>query len=291
MIVLTFPESAFQAALLAKELGVESLPIKIHRFPDGESKLTLPDSTSSHVILFRSLNNPNSKLVELVFTAQALRDRGVERITLVAPYLCYMRQDKAFNEGEIITQKILGSMLADYFDDLITVDPHLHRISRLEEAIPLENAVSVSATGLFGAYLKDNFDDALLLGPDEESFQWVAEIAAVCDFEFKVAEKIRYGDRQVSINLPEGNYKYRKIVLVDDVVSTAQTLIETVKLLKKQGVDSISVLVTHPLFANDSELHLKASGADFIGSSDSIPHSTNVIALAPVLAEAINRLN
>lgn len=290
MIVLAFPDSYLQACQLSDQLSVPCKTILLHRFPDGESKITIPTELDDHVVIFRTLNNPNEKLIELFLVARALKNRSVKRLTLVAPYLCYMRQDKAFKEGELISQKLLGEILSELFDDLITVDPHLHRISHLNEAIPIDNAIALTATGLLGGYLMRKGESPFLLGPDEESRQWVEEIALKGGFDFGVARKERMGDREVSIQLPGISLAGRHIVIVDDVASTAKTLMEAVERLKETGVDKIDVLVSHALFVDDSEQALKALGVESVVSSDSIPHATNSVQLAPLIAEAIRTL-
>jgi ribose-phosphate pyrophosphokinase len=290
MIILAFPDALLQAKQLAEQLSVSCKTILLHSFPDGESKITLPIELDDHVVLFRTLNQPNEKLVELFLVAKELKNRPVKRLTLVAPYLCYMRQDKEFEAGELISQKLLGGIFSDLFDDLITVDPHLHRIKRLEEAIPIKNAISLTATGLFGGYLLKQGNSPFLLGPDGESKQWVEEIAVKAGLEYGVARKERYGDRDVSIRLPEAPLSGRHVVLVDDVASTAKTLMGAVDKLKAEGVVEISVLVSHALFVGDSEQALRDLGVRKIASSDSVPHATNSVQLAPIIAEAIRKL-
>ncbi len=108
----------------------------LHHFPDGESLIRLPPSLPEHVIVCRSLNQPNDKLIELLLCATTARELGAKRLTLVAPYLSYMRQDIANQPGEAVSQRIVGKLLAELFDDVLTVDPHLHRISSLDPGDP-----------------------------------------------------------------------------------------------------------------------------------------------------------
>lgn len=288
-MILGFPESAPQARLLAETLGAAYAPVELHRFPDGESRIRVPELSGHHVLLYRGLDYPNDKLVELLLAARTLRQSGARRLTLVAPYLCYMRQDIAFHPGEAVSQRIVGGWLAELFDDVITVDPHLHRISRLEEAIPTGNAISLTAAGLFGDYLSGE-EGALLIGPDEESAQWVRAIAEACGREFAVASKQRNGDKDVSVRLPGVEVSGRRVVLVDDVASTGHTLAAIARQLLAAGAQEVSALVTHALFAGDAQEVLRQAGISRIGSSDSIPHPTNVVRLAPLLAEAVRNL-
>ncbi|TAN49286.1 MAG: ribose-phosphate diphosphokinase [Methylococcaceae bacterium] len=284
-----FAESAHQAQALAAELGLAHASVDLHRFPDGESRLILPQTADRHVWLYRSLDYPNDKLVELLLTARGLRGAGVERLSLIAPYLCYMRQDMAFHAGEVVSQRVIGAFLAELFDDVISVDPHLHRISELAQAIPARHAVSLSAAELFGRYLA-NEKDALLLGPDEESAQWVSAIARVSGLDYAVASKLRSGDKAVTIQLPAVAVAGRRIILVDDVASTGHTLAAITRQLLAAGAIEVSALVTHALFAGDALEVLRQAGVSRIGSSDSIPHAVNVVRLAPLLARAVREM-
>src|SRR5690554_8167834 len=110
--LLHFADEAEPAQRLADACRLPALAVERHRFPDEELKLTLPlgeSSTSPEtLVLYRSLDRPNDKLVELLLLARHARRLGVARLVLVAPYLAYMRQDIAFHPGEIVSQTIVG---------------------------------------------------------------------------------------------------------------------------------------------------------------------------------------
>lgn len=288
--VLAYPEYIPQAQALAVQLGLPHHRVSVHKFPDGESRVALPSLAAENIILCRSLNQPNDKLVELMLTCATARGMGVQRILLVAPYLCYMRQDIAFHPGEAISQQIIGRFLSEQVDGVITVDPHLHRIQHLQEAIPGPASVAINSAPALAGFLQSLQQNALLVGPDEESEQWVATIAEQTGLDFIVASKERHGDRDVRIALPEHDYHQRDIILVDDIASTGRTLAECASLLKQNGAASIQVLVTHALFCEDAYEYLQQAGVDRIWSTDSIHHITNRIALAPLLANSIRQL-
>jgi ribose-phosphate pyrophosphokinase len=290
MMILTFPDYLSQSQAIANRLDVALAEITLHQFPDGESFLRLPPSLDEHVVICRSLNQPNDKLIELLLCAKTARELGAKRLTLVTPYLCYMRQDIANQPGEAVSQRIIGKLLAELFDDVITVDPHLHRITSLDEAIPIKNAISLTASYEIACFLKQNLNDALLFGPDSESEQWVANIAKTCGFDYCIANKVRRGDRQVEINLPQYNYQHRQVVLIDDMASTGRTLGKAAKLLQASGCKDLYAVVTHPLFCEDAEDYILQSGVKAIWSTDSIAHPTACIKLDGLLAEAIQQI-
>ena len=260
----------------------------IHHFPDGETRLQLPESLPEYIVLCQTLDHPDSKLVELVLAAATARDLGARHITLVAPYLCYMRQDKAFHPGEAVSQRIVGTLLSQWIDALITVDSHLHRVHQLQDAVPVSPAINLKATAVMSAFLEKQVENPFLVGPDEESEQWVAAIARDSGFDYCVAHKERFGDQQVRVSLPKADYRNRHIVLVDDVASTGRTLEEATLALTSFEPASISVLVTHALFVGDAQERLRQAGVSHIWSTDAIPHSSNALHLDQLLAKALD---
>lgn len=286
-LILAFPACLVLADRLAGKTGYNVFPVAIHSFPDDESLVSIPPELPEHVIFFCSLDHPNEKLVELGFAAATARELGAKHLTLLAPYLCYMRQDKDFQAGQAISQRIVGNWLGDWFDDIVTVDAHLHRINSLDEVIDPARTFHLSATQLWVDLLRQRSDQPILMGPDQESNQWVKGIAEATGLDYAVAHKQRLGDRSVQIQLPEISVKGRTVILVDDVVSSGQTLAVIAGLLKKAGTTHIECLVTHALFINNAEQLLNNSGIEKIVSSDSILHSTNGVYLAPLLAKAL----
>lgn len=287
-LLIGFPEYREQAQRLAGAAGIAYADALIHRFPDGESRLRLPESLPEQLVLCRTLDHPNSKLVELVLAAATARKLGAKQITLVAPYLCYMRQDKAFLPGEAVSQQIVGTLLSQWIDALITVDSHLHRVHQLKHAVPVNTAINLSATSVMSDFLGEQMDNPLLLGPDQESEQWVAAIARDRKLDYRVAHKERYGDEQVRVSLPDADYHDRDIVLVDDVASTGHTLEAAARKLARFQPASISVLVTHALFVGDAEKRLHRAGIGHIWSTDAIPHPSNALPLEHLLADALD---
>jgi len=283
-LVLGFSDYDLQAQNFAAALHADYATIDVHLFPDGESKLTLPANLPADIVICRSLDKPNKKLIELLIAAQTARGLGAKHLTLVAPYLCYMRQDKAFSPGEAVSQKIIGAFLAEHFDGLLTVDAHLHRVANIQAAVPAKQAENFCAAGLIGDYVSEQIENPVLLGPDEESKQWVQAAAASGKFEYAVAHKTRRGDRNVEITLPSISFTQRNVVIIDDMASTGQTIIETAKLLLQHNALAVHCAVTHALFQDDITENMRKAGIHSVWSTDSVQHSSNRISLAPALA-------
>ncbi len=289
MQLLGFLDYREQGKRLASALDIEYIEVETHHFPDGESKVRLPNQLDDEIIFCRSLDEPNTKLIELFFCFKTARELGVKHITLVAPYLCYMRQDIAFNQGEAISQKIIGDWFGELVDKIITVDPHLHRVDSLDKVIPNTEAITLSAAPLMSDFLSNLSPSPILLGPDIESEQWVKQIAGKTDMDWGVARKIRHSDHNVEVSLPDKDVANRDVVIVDDIASTGHTIAKAAYQLKAHGANSVSCLVTHPLFAQNAEHVLTNAGVDHIWSTDSTKHHSNHINLAPMLAEALKR--
>ena len=125
------------------------------------------------------LDQPNEKLIALLFAAEALRREGARRLVLVAPYLAYMRQDAAFHAGEAISQRVVGDMFARTFDRIVTVDAHLHRTATLRGVFPgieADNLSAMPAVARVAAHRPTRPDNGVV-GPDEESRSWVNDLA------------------------------------------------------------------------------------------------------------------
>jgi len=290
LLVLGFTDSNKQAIKLANLLDIDYVEINLHKFPDGESKIQLPESLPSHVILYISLNNPNDKLIESLLVSHTAKKIGCQTLTLVCPYLCYMRQDIAFAPGEAVSQLIIGEFLSTLFDNIITVDPHLHRTHCINDAFPAKNAISLSAAQLIGKFLGHEFSTAILVGPDSESEPLLKNTALASGFDYFIAEKTRHGDFDVDVTIPGIPSDTELAILVDDITSTGKTLICAAQALKRQDVKHIHCVVTHAMIPVESLSLMHSAGIEHIWSTDSIAHWSNKIGLEELLAQAVSEL-
>lgn len=281
--------SASDAGRIASQLGIPVHELELHWFPDGELRVTAAPAAST-TIIYAPLDRPNDKLVAILFAADALRREGAERLVLLAPYLCYMRQDAAFHRGEAISQRVVGRLLSAVVDRLITVDAHLHRTTDLGSIFPnveVDNlsAMPAIAAGLHAAGLEA---DTVILGPDAESQPFVADLASRLGVAHAVARKIRHGDRAVDIELPDARMVAgRPVLLVDDIVSSGGTLTACAKALVAAGAASIDVVVTHALFPPELRMQLANSGVRSLRSTHTVPHPTNAFILDAILVAAL----
>jgi ribose-phosphate pyrophosphokinase len=287
-MLLHFDDERDYAARLATAACLTLAPIDRHRFPDGELKLRLPTPVAPRAVLLRSLHRPNEKLVELLLAARAARELGARHLTLVAPYLAYMRQDAAFAPGEAVSQRIIGRWLAELFDAVITIDPHLHRVGALDDAVPAGAALALSAAPLIGGSFAAT--GVLMLGPDAEAEPWVRAAAAAAKCDAAMCRKSRRGDRDVEVTLPEIALAGRHVVIIDDVASTGRTLAAVARQALARGAHRVDIAVTHALLVDDATAVLIAAGVSDLLSTDTVPHPSNRIGTADLVASALHTL-
>lgn len=290
-VLLALPGNDDVTARLARELGAEIGALEVRRFPDEESYVRIRSEVGGRrTMLVATLDRPDDKLAALIFTAAVLRELGAASVGLVAPYLAYMRQDRRFQPGEAITSAHFARLLSRYVDWLVTVDPHLHRRSSLAEiySVPAE---TVHAAPLISAWVAKEVEDPVFIGPDSESAQWVAAVAKDADAPFVVLKKERRSDRDVAVSVPDvERWRDHTPVLVDDIVSTARTMIETIGHLKRAGLKPPVCVAVHAVFAGGAYDELRAAGAAAVATTDTIAHDSNRIEVAGLLAAGIRRL-
>ncbi|MBS0290832.1 MAG: ribose-phosphate pyrophosphokinase [Proteobacteria bacterium] len=284
-LIFTLYSSSTFSQNIVKQVPCKPGSIEIRSFPDDESYIKInSDVKNQRVIFIATLDRPNDKLVPLIFAAETARALGASEIGLIAPYLAYMRQDKQFEEGEGITSKFCGKMLSNYFNWILTIDPHLHRYHSLNEIYSIPSHV-LHATIQISNWIMSNIPDCLIIGPDQESAQWVTEIAKMVQAPFVILEKRRKGDKEVEISMPSiDKYKNLTPVVLDDIVSTAKTMIETVKLLKNLKMKSPICIAVHAVFAEDAYSELMNSGVAKIATCNTIEHPSNMIDVGEAVA-------
>ena len=228
-LLCALPDNEAFLRLLARDWPADEGVLEVHRFPDGESKVRFIDAPEGRdVALVCTLRDPDKRLWPLLTAAETARELGAASVGLVAPYLAYMRQDRSFVEGEGITARHFARELSEHFDWLVTVDPHLHRVHDLGE-LYTSPASAVSAAPAMAQWVATHVSRPVLVGPDAESEQWVARIAAMAHAPHVILQKDRQGDRQVRLTLPDiARWKEHVPVIVDDIISSGGTLIETV---------------------------------------------------------------
>lgn len=276
---------------LCQALSAEAGILTQRQFPDGESYLCIEqDVAQRDIFILATLDRPNEKFLPLIFLADTLKELGANSVCLIAPYLSYMRQDCRFHAGEAITSRSFAQSLSQHIDGLITVDPHLHRYHNLNEIYSVP-AIAVSAEAVLAKQLTSYEKNTVLVGPDAESAQWLQRLSEYSGLPYVVGKKKRLGDRSVKIALPDMSaYQNYTAVMMDDVVSSGQTLLQCLAELRKQGIQTVDCLAVHGIFVDCVDEQLKQQGLRHLITTNSIGHSSNGVDLASVLKEAVLEL-
>ena len=273
---------------LCSAMPAEAGHINARSFPDGESYIRIEtDVENRNCIILSDLSHPNEKYLPLVFLTETLRELGASSVGLVAPYLSYMRQDRRFIDGEAITSRIFAKQLSQQVDWLVTVDPHLHRYHSLDEIYSIPCQVVQGAPAL-AEWLKSRVN-LLLVGPDSESEQWVSQIALQSGHPYVIGEKQRRGDRDVQVKLPDLNqFQGFTAIIIDDVISSGQTILSCTASLRSQNFDKISCAAVHGIFADGIDEVLVRNGLSEIITANTVPHKSNAVDVTDLLIEPIN---
>jgi len=261
-------------------------------FPDQESYIKYDCSlVNRDLIIIATLDKPDVKFLSLIFALKTARDLGAKRIGLVLPYLPYMRQDTVFTPGEAVTSKYFAALLSDNIDWLLTIDPHLHRYHSLNEIYSIPSYV-LHTTHLISGYIQKNITHPIIIGPDKESEQWVATIAKTIKSPYQISEKIRTSDTEVQIHFSElTRYQNYTPVIVDDIISTGNTMIETIKYMQSIKMKAPVCIGVHALFVKEAYTSILAAGAQSIITCNTIEHISNTIDVYQAIKSTITKLS
>jgi len=290
-VLLAMPGNDEAARRLAAGLVADLGNMLVRHFPDGESYVRLPcDVRGRDVIIVCTLSRPDEQLMPLLLAASAARDHGARSVALVAPYLAYMRQDKAFRPGEAVSARCFARLLSANFDWLVTVDPHLHRIGSLAEIYTIPTR-AVSAAPAIAQWIRGHLERPTLVSPDEEGAQWVRQVADIVGAASQVLAKQRSGDKDVTVSAPDARAMHGGVVVIlDDIISTARTMVAAAERVRDEGLGASVCIGIHALFAGDAQDALRSAGAARVVTCDTVPHPTNEISVMPLVADAIREI-
>lgn len=290
-LIFALPGNESLTDALAQAPGFERGEWTCRPFADGETHLRFHSPVQGRdVVLACTLDHPDAKLLRLYLVTQTLRELGAQRVRLVAPYLPYMRQDRAFEEGEGVSARHVAELLSRCFDGLITVDPHLHRITRLEQVYDMPCRV-VPAAPVIAAWVRQHVERPLIVGPDSESEQWVSAVARMAGCEYRVLAKTRHGDREVEIDAARWDAPAGcQPVLVDDIIATGRTQLAAMAQLRALALPAPICVGVHALLVGNAMHELKAAGCRRVVTCNSIVHPSNAIDLHPDVSAALQEL-
>ncbi|MEB3788684.1 MAG: ribose-phosphate pyrophosphokinase [Desulfurococcales archaeon] len=291
IIAGTSPGSREFAESLAKVLGMETVHARYKVFPDGESYVRIEKDGLDSAIIVQTMSKPqNSALVEAMFLADAAKGLGARRIVLIAPYMAYARQDKRFLHGEPVSiAVVLRALYYSGYRELYTVEIHK------EEALSAFPGKAVSVYPYEYMIEKIGINgDYVLLAPDVGALRRVERLAKKIGAQYDYLIKKR--DRVTGEIIVEPKHlkvKEKKVVIVDDIISTGGTVSKATKLLLDQGAVEVYVMVAHALLAGNALERLEKAGVSKVYATNSLPPKdaglVEYIDIAPLLAEEISK--
>lgn len=287
VLIYGFDEDKELVSKVAKTLGVKHSIISVKTFPDGELLVSLLDNPNGkEVFIISSMaNNPNTKILRTLLAANASRNNGAKKVVLIATYFPYLRQDKSFNNYESISAKEVMKLFCEKFDKVVVVDPHLHRINSLKEYS--KNASEISSISVIVDYLKKLKDDFVIVGPDEESFQWCKTIAKPLGKEVHILIKNRKSSNSVRVSGENFSLKGKNAVIVDDIISTGHTLSESLKLIKSRGAKKIICIGIHGILAGNADKLIRKYAT--LTTTNTISTKYSKIDVSPLIVDIIKK--
>ena len=289
MLIVSCSHGRHLGRLIAAKLKKPHSELLVGKFPDDELNIRFDSSLRNKtVVLVQSFGGSISDcIVESILASSTAKDLGAKKVILVAPYFPYMRQDKRFHKGEAISQKIIAGMFDRYFDAVYMFDPHLHRKKKLEQIFRTK-VRKLTANPLIAGYIKKHIKNPVIIGPDGESYKWARNVAEMLGVESRILNKKRYSSYHVEVRLNKKiELSNKSAVIVDDIVSTGHTILETVKILRKLGARKICCICVHGIFVNGSLNKLRKAGIKVI-STNTMPNKAAKIDVSGMVAKNFN---
>lgn len=244
----------------------------IGRFSDSEIDVWVEDDVNnSNVFIVQSNSKPvNDNIIELALIADALRRSGAHKITAVVPYFGYSRKEKQSRRGEPISAKVIADILIESgINKMVCLDLHADAIVGFFD-VPV---IYLSALEILATKLKEEkFTNPVVVAPDVGGVKRARNFASLLSAPLAVIEKHRHTDKrdQMEVLSMSGEVSGDTAIVIDDVISTGGTIIESVNALKSKGVKKIIVCATHAVFAGDAIKNLEKSPIDKLIVTDSI---------------------
>jgi ribose-phosphate pyrophosphokinase len=287
------------AKKIADHLDIELGKADIGTFSDGEVMVEIRESVrGSDCFVVQSTCSPaNTHVMELLIMLDALRRSSVARITAVIPYYGYARQDRKVRPRVPITAKLVADLIsAPGTDRVLCIDLHAGQIQGFFN-LPVDN---VYATPVFLEEIRARYASPLtIISPDAGGVERARAYAKRLDADLAIIDKRREGANVAEVMNIVGDVKGTDCVMVDDMVDTAGTLTEGARALADEGARSVSAVITHPVLSGPAIKRISESPLKELVVTDTIPLSSaakdceklKVVSIAPLLAEAIRRIN
>ena len=282
MIVIGGSASMDLAKELASVMGCDYIQAATTTFPDGECYTRIDAEKLDDDVVIVQTTSPDSKLIELLLLQDAVRRLGAKSITLVIPYFGYARQDRVFKPGEPESAKVMCQHLDMNCDRVITVDIHKEAVLNYFN----HPHKDLKAAPVIAEYFKGKGID-MVLSPDIGAAGRAKMVGEVMGVPYDHLEKTRLSGTDVRIAPAKADVKGKKVLIVDDMISTGGTIIAAAYARREAGAAGISVACTHGVFVNNAIEKFTGSSLDALLSCNTLNNPVSHISVASLIAEAI----
>ena len=282
MIVIGGSASMDLAKELASVMGCDYIQAATTTFPDGECYTRIDEEKLDDDVDIVQTTSPDSKIIELLLMQDAVRRLGAKSITLVIPYFGYARQDRVFKPGEPESAKVMCQHLDMNCDRVINVDIHKEAVLNYFN----HPHKDLKAAPVIAEYFKGKGID-MVLSPDIGAAGRAKMVGEVMGVPYDHLEKTRLSGTDVRIAPAKADVKGKKVLIVDDMISTGGTIIAAAYALREAGAAGISVACTHGVFVNNAIEKFTGSSLDALLSCNTLNNPVSHISVASLIAEAI----
>ncbi|NJE60594.1 ribose-phosphate diphosphokinase [Thermococcus sp. 21S7] len=259
-----------------KALGGEVLDAEIKRFPDGEKYVRIMGSSKNVTVVQSTFAPQDEHLIELILMADALRERGVQKLRAVVPYLAYSRQDRVTKDGEPVSVRAVMRALSVYYDELYVFDLHNPETLRFFQG----KAVNLSPAGVIADYFGEKLGEGVVLAPDKGALERARVVAERLGLEYSHFHKVRISPTEVQMKPVNVDVRGKNVLIVDDIISTGGTMIRAANLLREMGAGKVFVAATHGVFA-EGAIERVSKAVDELAVTNTIPTPVSKISVVP----------
>ena len=285
------------AADIAKELGVPLGDAEVGRFSDGEISVNINETVRGvdAFIIQPTCSPVNGNIMELLIMIDAFKRASAGRITAVIPYYGYARQDRKAKARDPITAKLVANLItAAGADRVLTMDLHAAQIQGYFD-IPLDHLHGGPI--LAEHFKKKNIQDLVVVSPDLGSVGRARTFAEQLDAPLAIIDKRRPKANVSEVMNIIGDVKDKNVILIDDMIDTAGTLVNGAEALKKFGAKEVYSCCTHPVLSGPAIDRIEKSVLKEVVVLDTLPLSSEkriekikVESVAPIVASAIRKI-
>lgn len=282
---------------IAKKLNLRLTPVSLIRFPNDNLFCRIEESIrNDDVFIVQTSARPvNDSLMELLIMIDAAKYASADRITAVLPYFPYVRSDKKDQPRVPVTARLVADMLLTAgANRVVTLDLHTLQILSFFH-MPADQLLSIS---VITHYLrKKDLKNTVIVAPDVGGVKRARFLAKNLRLPLAIMDKRRDERNQgIEVGVIIGDVSGKKTIVVDDEISTGETLLQTVDALKRHGAKEISAVCIHPIFAKGAEAKIKGSALKEMIVTNTLPFKPalkkiKVLSVGPLLAEAILRIH